>query len=418
MKEQLQIDYIQWVNDLRQTAEERYRALKWPARNEDAWRRSRIHDLDLEAYQSGLPLGDEPGALDLQDYGLTINVGRGKAVLHCQGECPRGIHAYALHEPGEYEQMEPALKDQVRHILSRGVEDISHKLQARHYAELSEVLVLAVDTGFSYDKPVLLQYTDSNKVNHPHIIMIAGEASVMRLDILYKSPASGSYLTNAVLELIAGADSDIRVSQTQLRNTDSLFFQQNRVSLGENTMLHYQDNHFGSDYARVDSAVSLQGKGSRAELSGLYFAGRDQLIDIHLLQDHQSEGAYSRAYYKGVSSLNGRSVFEGLIRVEPGARQTDAYLSNKNLLLNTGAGAVSMPQLKIQNNDVKCSHGSTTSKINEDHLFYLQSRGFSREEAVNTLTTAFFGEILDQSTPWLAEQILDVIAQKMADRRV
>ena len=101
----------------------------------------------------------------------------------------------------------------------------------------------------------------------------------------------------------------------------------------------------------------------------------------------------------------GHTVFQGLIRVEPGAAKTDAYLSNRNLLTADGARADSIPSLQILNNDVRCTHGSTTGKLNEEEIFYLQSRGFSREEAQQTLLWGFYEDALGGVSPAVAENI-------------
>ena len=112
---------------------------------------------------------------------------------------------------------------------------------------------------------------------------------------------------------------------------------------------------------------------------------------------HVSPGATSRAAYKGAVQGGGRSVYQGLIDVGQGASGTDAYLSNRNLLLGEGARADSIPTLRIGNNDVRCSHGSATGRLGEEELFYLQSRGLSEEEAREMLVLGFFEDLLERS---------------------
>lgn len=115
---------------------------------------------------------------------------------------------------------------------------------------------------------------------------------------------------------------------------------------------------------------------------GLYFADEDQVIDHHTLQDHLAPNAHSDLLYKGALRDESLTVFSGLIRVEPGAQKTDAYQTNRNVILGTDdAMAVSLPNLEIMADDVKCSHGSTTGQVDEVELFYLMSRGIPRVEA-------------------------------------
>ena len=99
-----------------------------------------------------------------------------------------------------------------------------------------------------------------------------------------------------------------------------------------------------------------------------------------------------------------------MIEVNPGANGTDAYLSNKNLILNDGARADSLPQLKIDTNDVKCSHGSTTGKVNEEEVYYLTARGFSREEARLFIAQGLFAELVDEAPAFLRDEVDTLVA--------
>jgi Fe-S cluster assembly protein SufD len=117
-------------------------------------------------------------------------------------------------------------------------------------------------------------------------------------------------------------------------------------------------------------------------------------MDLRTVQRHRSPKATSRAVYKGAVASGGRTIFQGLIEVAPGASGTDAYLTNRNLILGERARSDSIPTLKIGNNDVKCSHGSTTGRLNAEELFYLESRGLSSAEAREMLVVGYFEDIL------------------------
>jgi Fe-S cluster assembly protein SufD len=138
-------------------------------------------------------------------------------------------------------------------------------------------------------------------------------------------------------------------------------------------------------------------------------------MDIGTLQEHRSPRATSDALYKGAVHPGGRSVFQGLIEVSPKAAKTDAYLTNKNLVLGDGARADSIPQLNILTDDVKCSHGSTTGKLDETQLFYLYSRGFSPSEAKKELTRGFLAEVIDGAPEAIAEILADDLDSALAE---
>jgi len=118
-------------------------------------------------------------------------------------------------------------------------------------------------------------------------------------------------------------------------------------------------------------------------------------MDVRTVQQHKAPNTYSRAVYKGAVRESARAIYQGLIHVLPDAQKTDAYLTNKNLILDEGARADSIPSLKIETNDVKCSHGSTTGKVQDSELFYLMSRGLTRQDATELIIMSYFQELIE-----------------------
>ncbi len=136
-------------------------------------------------------------------------------------------------------------------------------------------------------------------------------------------------------------------------------------------------------------------------------------MDIRTVQNHFSPRATSRAYYKGAVAGGGRTIFQGLIEVGTGASGTDAFLSNKNLILGDAARADSIPTLRIGNNDVKCSHGSTTGRLNDEELFYLESRGISPADAREMLVTGYFEDLLTTAPERFRDDALSCIRERL-----
>jgi Fe-S cluster assembly protein SufD len=133
----------------------------------------------------------------------------------------------------------------------------------------------------------------------------------------------------------------------------------------------------------------LRGPGTDARLIGLYFGDGKQHFDRYTLQDHQAPSARSDLLFKGVLTDEARSVYSGLIRVHPKAQKTDAYQQNRNLLLSRTARADSIPNLEIGANDVRCTHGATVGKVDEEELFYIMCRGLTRAEATRLIVEGF-----------------------------
>ena len=147
---------------------------------------------------------------------------------------------------------------------------------------------------------------------------------------------------------------------------------------------------------RNDLAVTLRGTGADATLDGLYLTSGSQHVDNHLLVRHGAPGGTSRQLYKGILDGSSRAVFNGRIVVDPGAQKTDARQSNRNLLLSAAALVQSNPQLEILADDVRCTHGSTIGRLDEEAVFYLRSRGLDRPAAEILLTWAFAAEVVDR----------------------
>jgi Fe-S cluster assembly protein SufD len=167
-----------------------------------------------------------------------------------------------------------------------------------------------------------------------------------------------------------------------------------RAEVGRDSSLRHFDAEFGARWAKTRVDCFLDGPGAEAFLNGAYFCGAGQHMDLRTVQRHRSPKATSRAVYKGAVAGGGRTIFQGLIDVAAGASGTDAYLTNRNLILGEGARSDSIPTLIIGNNDVKCSHGSTTGRLNAEELFYLESRGLSEADAREMLIVGYFEDIL------------------------
>jgi Fe-S cluster assembly protein SufD len=172
--------------------------------------------------------------------------------------------------------------------------------------------------------------------------------------------------------------------------------------------------NLGSGFARTQVESVLKGEGSFSEMLGLYFADSDQHFAQRTLQSHNAQHATSDLLYKGALKERSRSEYSGLIKVMKDAQGTDAYQANRNLVLSEDALARSIPQLEIEANEVRCTHGATVSPVEEEHLFYLMSRGIDRVTAQKLVVFGFFGDVLDRiRVPAVREGLSRAIAAKV-----
>jgi Fe-S cluster assembly protein SufD len=171
----------------------------------------------------------------------------------------------------------------------------------------------------------------------------------------------------------------------------------------------------GGDVVRVEPTVVCAGPGSDARALGLYFAGGDQHFEHRVIARHEAPQSYSNLLYKGAIQDHAHTVFFGNLIVPPGAPGTDAYQTNRNLVLNDGARADTIPFLEIETAEVKCSHAGAVGRVDDEHLFYLQSRGVPTAEAKRLIVMGFLQEVLEQvSLVELREELERAVQAKLA----
>jgi Fe-S cluster assembly protein SufD len=201
------------------------------------------------------------------------------------------------------------------------------------------------------------------------------------------------YFTNAVTEVVAGADAVIDHYKLQRESNwafhvATLQFQQER-----NARLSTHSISLGGGLVRNDINAVLGGEGGECTLNGIYVAGKGQHVDHHTSIDHAKPHCSSRELYKGILDDDAQAVFNGRIKVRPDAQKTDSQQSNKNLLLSDEAVVNTNPQLEIYADDVKCAHGATIGQLDADALFYLRSRGIDEEAARSLLVHGFLSDV-------------------------
>jgi len=237
---------------------------------------------------------------------------------------------------------------------------------------------------------------DEPTLSYPRTLLIAGENSEVVLVESYAGTSESAYLTAPVTEIVAGEGAHIEHYRIQHESPVASHLSTSQFYCSGSSRVSSQSMSFGGAFVRNEVGAVLLGEGAEAELNGLYVLNDSQFLDNHLTVDHTRAGCSSYQLYKGILEGSARSVFGGLIHVHPGAQQTDAAQENRNLLLSPEATALSMPQLEIFADDVRCTHGSTVGELDEDALFYLRSRGIGVEAAMSLLIYAFAGEFIDR----------------------
>ncbi len=253
--------------------------------------------------------------------------------------------------------------------------------------------------GWGVALPVqVLHWVDETGVGiFPRMLIVAERGSrVTIVEEFFSAGGSDPVLHVGATEIWVGDGADVTYLSVQEWADNVDHFATERAVLNRDSTLNWTSAVLGSHLTKRRAEVLLEGNGSTATIQGLYFPEGRQHIAQNTLQHHRALGTTSDLLYKGVLLDQSRSVYQGLIRVDPGAQRTDAYQANRNLMLSRQARADSMPQLEIEANDVRCTHGATVGQLDEDSLFYLMSRGLNRELATRLIVEGFFSPVLDR----------------------
>ncbi len=246
-------------------------------------------------------------------------------------------------------------------------------------------------------------------------LVVAEEfAEIALVDELGSGDFHASTYSNGATEIIAAEGARVHYIAMQRFGRGVTHLTTDRLVAGRDAKITTVYLTLGSDLTRADVKCRLQAPGSHVDMLGLYLAEGTQHLDHETLQDHIAPHASSNLLFKGALLDQGRSVFRGLIRVHPNAQRTDAYQTNRNLILSSGARADSLPNLEIAANDVRCSHAATAGQFDAEEMFYLQSRGIPFTEAMRLVIFGFFGEVLDQlELDQVRQELMRAIERKL-----
>jgi Fe-S cluster assembly protein SufD len=247
------------------------------------------------------------------------------------------------------------------------------------------------------------------------VLVVAEQGSqVAIVEELGSDDLGKTALSVGAAEIFADEGAVVIYTQVQRYGRGVAHLSTDRLVAGRDAKITTLYTAFGADLGRIDVQCQMRAPGSHVDMLGLYIADGTQHFDHQTLQDHLAPHASSNLLFKGALNDTGRSVFRGLIRVHPRAQRTDAYQTNRNLILSDGARADSLPNLEIQADDVRCSHAATVGQLDEEEVFYLLSRGIRKPEAIRLVVFGFFGEVLEQlPLEGVRQELLRVVERKL-----
>jgi Fe-S cluster assembly protein SufD len=230
----------------------------------------------------------------------------------------------------------------------------------------------------------------------PRTIILAGANSKVTVVEHHLSAGTEAGLNCGAAQIVAERGAQVSYVQLNRLNAASKSLHFSTLRCERDAGVKYAQFNLGGGYVRSEALSQVAGEGSRSDMLSVSLASAGQEIDQRTLQDHLAPHGFSDLLYKNVLFSGGKTVFAGLIRVADGAHFTDAYQKCRNLLLSDDCEANSMPGLEINADQVKCSHGSTSGRLNEEEVFYFQSRGIPRQAAEHMISLGFTQEVISR----------------------
>jgi Fe-S cluster assembly protein SufD len=401
-------DGAEFLRRLRDRAFEQFEATPMPSPETEEWRYTDLRHLDLAAFS---PLAEERPAESLDDVkpelleaagevgdraGLQIQHNSSVVTTHLDpAEAAKGVVLMSL------DQATTTHADLVERHLHATVPTGRTRFAALHGAFRTGGTLVYVPDNVSVALPLqTLTYVDRDGLAiFPHTLLITGENAEVTFIDRFVSPDLERVLSDAVTEIHAGPGSRIRYVSLQDWGKGVTHLLVQRAVVGRDADLRSLAVAFGADLSRAEAESVLEGDGGSSEMLGVYFADGDQHFDHRSIQDHVGSKTSSDLLYKGALKGRSRTIYSGTVTIRPNAHKCDAYQTNRNILLSEHAKADSIPNLEIECNDpVRCGHAASVGPVDEDTLFYIQSRGIPYEEAERLVVFGFFQEVLDRVT--------------------
>ena len=386
-----------WLAARRTEAAERFASLDPPTPAAEEWRYSPIADFDLGAYAAAVGAGDGGAEADGDFQPLHPVAFEAAGVIDCvNGRIVSTESLEELAAAGVFVGPVSAMdgKADKADLLGSVADGAADYFTVLNDAFAPEPVVIDVADGVTVAAPVLvLNRTVGDKAaSFPRLVVRVGADAEVRVCDVQLS--SGSVLVAPVVELDVGPAGRLGYLNIQGLSADSWQIGSHLARVERDASLTAASAGLGGGYARTRTDARLVGRGASGDLLSLYFGTGSQMLDFRTYQDHAAPDTTSNLLYKGAVGGSSRSVYSGLIRVRPDARGTNAFQTNRNLKLSEEAWAESVPNLEIENNEVRCSHASAVGPIDHDQIFYLESRGVPTAVAERLIVAGFFDEVI------------------------
>ena len=415
-----------WMRDKRRAAWRLSRELPMPADTDEAWRRTDLRGLDLGQYaalppQTGAASSREQLPAYLAPHLAMPETTVGGILVHQDGDALwQTLEAELTRQGVIFCDLDSAVQqhgDLVEaHFMTEAVPVDTDAFTALHGALWQGGVFVYVPSGVQVQVPLqaLTAHAAASGMVQPHLLLIAdAQSDVTFVDEQVSQSADLPGFHNGVVELYLKRGA--RATYLQIQNWSRRLWgiSHQRAVLDADSQLHWAAAGLGSRLHWTAQDVCLRAPGSNSKLFGLTFADGRQHLDYQTRQDHTAPHTESDLLFKGVVLDRARTVFRGVLHLRKEAQQTNAYQATHSLLLSPRARADALPILEIEADDVRCKHGSTTGRVDDEQIFYLMSRGLSRQDAQRLIVQGFFETVV---TEFPVEGVQEKIRLAIEDR--
>jgi Fe-S cluster assembly protein SufD len=380
-----------------------FQAIPMPKRTDEAWRFANLKAIDISSYVAPSAVSDSVQA-DLLARSVGLEKTAGRMIFANDQLLQREVLSDELKSKGViWEPIEKAAAEHEeifrKHFMAQKAVLGSKKFAALHQAWVKSGTFLYVPRNVEISLPLeVFHWLDGEKSStFPHTLLIAGENSKVTLvDYFQSSDPDSEGFACGVNDLYLEAGAKLTYVSVQNWSSKALSFQINSTHVGRDASAMSMNLNLGAAYARTESLSRLNGEGGRSDMLAVSVANGTQEYDQRTLQDHAVPNTASDLLYKNSLDDKARTIFAGLIRVQPQAHKTDAYQKVKNLLLSDECEANSAPGLEILADDVRCTHGATSGQIDKEELFYFLARGIEKKSAQKLIVHGFLDEVVQR----------------------
>lgn len=389
-----------WVTELRRSSFEAYRESLVSELDPEEWKRVDIRAFRAEKFS--IPAASQ--STQAMETLLSDRAEFAGVVSHVDGTCTRTTLSDKWAQKGvlfgNLSDLIQTHGDVLRpHLMTRGVKPETDRFSAWHGAFWTGGTVLYVPRNVEVNEPLysLIGLAAEAAADFTHTLIILEEgASATLLEETTSASLTATGLHVGAVELLLARQSKLRYVQLQNWNDKVWHFAHQVGRVDGDASLQWTVGGLGAKLAHIHQDVFLDGRGAEAEVNGVTFATDKQLISYYTQQTHNAPNTRSDLLYKDVVRDKARCIWRGMIKVAKDAQKTDGYQRNDGLIMSDTCRVDAIPGLEIEADDVRCTHGATCGRVDEEQLFYGMCRGLTRSEAMHMIVQGFFQRVFDR----------------------